>query len=79
MNEALRPLAIIFQLGVQIITPIMMCLFLGMFLDRNSDSHFWTLILIILGVLAGFRNLLVSVLRMSAPKKSDTDSADKEK
>lgn len=47
-----RTLALITQLGISMLTPIFLCVFLGWFLDEKFGWH--TLIpLLILGILAG--------------------------
>ncbi len=59
------------------IVPILLCTFLGTFLDRFFGTRFIVIILFFLGALAGFRNIFV--FAKNAGKKtthlgSDTDS-----
>lgn len=50
-----RTLALITQLGISIITPILLCTFLGVYLEEQFALPL-TIPLLILGILAGGRN-----------------------
>ena len=63
-------LALISQLGISIIVPILLCAFVGVFLE-NKFSISITVPLIILGVLAGVRNAYYLV------KNANEDPEDK--
>ncbi len=53
-----KNLSLISQLGVTMITPILICTFIGIFVDEKiGTSPIFTLIFILLGVGAAFRNL----------------------
>ena len=52
-----RALAMITQFGINMLVPIFLCSFVGMFLDRKFDNSFWTVILFFVGALAGFTNV----------------------
>lgn len=62
-----RNLALISQLGIQIMVPIFLCLFIGIFLDEHFSAGFFTLLFLALGVLAGGRNAYI--LAMSSIEK----------
>lgn len=51
--EALRYLGLVLQVGFSIVTPILLCTFVGIKLEAHFNLPF-TLIFIILGVAAGF-------------------------
>lgn len=59
-KEVYQSLALITQLGISMIVPIFLCFFLGVFLEKRINFPF-TVILFILGALAGFRNVQVLV------------------
>lgn len=59
-KEVYQSLALITQLGISMIVPIFLCSFLGVFLEKRINFPF-TVILFILGALAGFRNVQVLV------------------
>lgn len=57
-----RALMLVSQLGISMITPILLCTFLGVFLDRIlAKEPLFTILMIILGVGAAFRNLFYMV------------------
>jgi len=53
-----KAMSIFFQLGLTIVITIMMCLFIGKFLDSKiGTDYLWTLIFLFLGVCASFRSM----------------------
>ncbi|MDD6207808.1 MAG: AtpZ/AtpI family protein [Clostridiales bacterium] len=48
--------AMIFQVGISMMTPIFLCAAAGCFLDKTFHMQIWFLILVFLGIAAGFRN-----------------------
>jgi len=72
-NEIWRNLAMVTQLGISMLAPIVLCVFLGAWLDEKSG---WSTVpmLLILGILAGGRNtwiLLQGMIRQEGGKKHD--------
>lgn len=59
-----RSLAMISQFGINMIVPIVMCSFIGIFLDRIFDTSYWMVLLFFVGALAGFRNVYVFARRI---------------
>lgn len=45
------------QFGVNMLVPIFLCSFAGMFLDRKLGTNVWTVALFFVGALAGFTNV----------------------
>jgi len=45
------------QFGINMLVPIFICAFAGMFLDWKFGTSFWTVVLFFLGALAGFTNV----------------------
>lgn len=68
-------LALVSQLGLSMIVPIVLCTYAGVWLE-NKFSFPFTIILIVLGILAGGRN--VYVLLKGAIKKEPEGEADEE-
>lgn len=62
-NGALRYLAMLTQFGINMIVPIFLCSFLGMFLDRKLGTSFCMIILFFLGAAAGFRNIYILAIQ----------------
>ncbi|MDE7133348.1 MAG: AtpZ/AtpI family protein [Lachnospiraceae bacterium] len=45
------------QFGINMLVPIFICSFAGMFLDWKFETSFWTVVLFFVGALAGFTNV----------------------
>lgn len=67
-KEVFRNITLITQLGIQMLTPIFLCVAAGVFIDNRFSTYF-TLPLLILGIMAGARNTYI--LAMSASKQGN--------
>lgn len=68
-----KTLALISQLGISMIVPILLCTFLGSFLEEKLSLPVF-IPLVILGVLAGFRNTYYLVKDANKdPEEDDED------
>lgn len=57
-REILKSLALINQVGITMMVPIIGCVFLGIFLDKKFDtSPLILIIMIVVGITVAFRNL----------------------
>ena len=54
-----RSLTQILQFGINMLVPIILCTFLGIFLDRILGTSFIVIILFFLGAIAGGRNVYI--------------------
>lgn len=54
-----RSLALITQFSINMLVPILLCTFLGIFLDEKLHTNFIVIILFFLGAMAGFRNIYI--------------------
>ncbi len=52
-----QSLVLITQFGIEMIIPIFLCSFLGIWIDRRAGTSFWVIILFFVGALAGFTNI----------------------
>ncbi len=52
-----QALMMISQFGINMLVPIFICSFAGMFLDWKFETSFWTVVLFFVGALAGFTNV----------------------
>lgn len=52
-----QALMMISQFGINMLVPIFICSFVGIFLDWKFETSFWTVLLFFVGALAGFRNV----------------------
>ena len=71
----MKYLALISQLGLMMVIPIFLCLFIGIWLDKKIGTNgLFVIIFLIIGVLAAFRNLFVIVLnKVDSGKKEHHD------
>ncbi|MCR5687919.1 MAG: AtpZ/AtpI family protein [Lachnospiraceae bacterium] len=68
----------IFQFGISMIVPILLCTFAGIFLDRLLSTSFIVIILFFIGAAAGLRNIYVLAKNMNGHAThlgSDADAA----
>ena len=52
-----QALTMITQFGINMLVPIFLCSFAGMFLDRKLGTSFWMVLLFFVGTMAGFTNV----------------------
>lgn len=64
--------AMISQVGISMIVPILLCTYLGVWLEEKFDFS-WTVTLIAVGVLAGIRNVIAIIKRMKQINEEDVD------
>lgn len=70
-----RGLSLLTQLGVVMITPILMCTFIGVFLDELTyKGPLFTIVFILLGTGGAFRNLFYHTTRQA--KKNEKEDKD---
>ncbi|PKM53484.1 MAG: F0F1 ATP synthase subunit [Firmicutes bacterium HGW-Firmicutes-3] len=69
--DYLKNLALVSQIGLLMAIPIFLCIFIGHWIDGKLGTNgLFLVIFLILGVLAAFRNLFVTVLnRVDSGKK----------
>ncbi|MEE1073630.1 MAG: AtpZ/AtpI family protein [Cellulosilyticum sp.] len=74
-NTWMRGLSLLSQLGIVMITPILMCTFIGVFLDElTHKGPLFTIVFILLGTGGAFRNLFYHTTRQAKKiKKEDKD------
>lgn len=52
-----QSLALIGQFGINMLVPVFVCSFLGMFLDKKLGTSCFVIVLFFIGAAAGFRNI----------------------
>ena len=57
-------LTMITQFGINMLVPIFLCSFAGIYLDKWLGTSFWMVILFFVGAVAGFRNVYVFAKRV---------------
>lgn len=68
-----QALAVITQFGINMLVPIFLCSFAGMFLDRKFGTVYWFVLLFFVGALAGFRNIFILAKKIYEGDNSDED------
>ena len=58
-KEVYRSLTLITQFGINMLVPIFLCTFLGIFIDKKLGTNFIVIIMFFLGALAGARNIYI--------------------
>lgn len=64
-----RSLVMITQFGLNMLVPIGICSFLGIFLDKKLDTSFFVVIFFFIGALAGFRNVFLFARKIYEDKE----------
>ncbi|MBP3543051.1 MAG: AtpZ/AtpI family protein [Lachnospiraceae bacterium] len=74
-KQPYRNLILISQLSIHMMVPIFMCLFAGIFLDKHLSTEWFTIILLILGILAGGRNAYILAMSSIEREKKEDERA----
>lgn len=56
-KAVLRGITMISQIGISMMVPIFLCVFIGMQLDKWLNTGFFIILFMILGIMAAFRNI----------------------
>lgn len=70
------------QFGVNMLVPILLCSFAGMFIDRKLGTSVWTVVLFFVGALAGFTNVfrfakkIYETPAVTRRRRTDRDAGD---
>lgn len=56
-RKTVQMLTLITQFGINMLVPIFLCFFLGLFLDRKLGTNFLMIVFFFIGAIAGFRNI----------------------
>ena len=68
-REVFRSFTMVIQFGITMLVPILLCTFLGIFLDRLFKTSFIVIILFFMGALAGFTNIF-KIVKADSQKSS---------
>lgn len=69
-RDVFRSLTLISQFGINMIVPMVICLFVGIFIDEKAGTSYWTIVLFFAGALAGF-NSVYKLAKKTYADKSD--------
>lgn len=71
-KDMLQNLALVSQIGISVVTPILLGVFAGQFVDRKLNTNYvFSIIFIVLGAAAGFLNILKFGTRPKNKGKKD--------
>ena len=71
-RELIRCLSLVSQLGITMLTPVILCVCAGVWLDKKFSTYF-TLPLLILGILAGARSAYLLAKKAVTPEQEDEE------
>lgn len=69
-KSVFRSLTLISQFGINMIVPVVMCMFIGIFLDNKLGTGYWAVILFFVGALAGFNSVYKMAKKIYGDKSS---------
>ncbi|MDD3206331.1 MAG: AtpZ/AtpI family protein [Lachnospiraceae bacterium] len=79
-KKVLRSLTLITQFGINMLVPIFLCSFVGIFIDRKLNTSFCMILLFFVGAIAGFRNIYILSRQIyedkDRRKRSDKNNTD---
>lgn len=70
-----RSLVMITQFGLNMLVPILICTFVGDFMDKKLGTSFFVIIFFFVGALAGFRNVFLFARKIYEEKGSRDEKA----
>jgi len=70
-KSVFRALTLISQFSINMLVPILMCSFLGIFIDKKAGTSYWVVILFFVGAIAGFRNVYIFAKKIYDDKSGD--------
>ena len=76
-NENFKMLSLITQFGINMLVPIFLCFFAGMFLDRKLGTNYIAILLFFVGAIAGFRNVYIFVKKNTKSQETQKNNIEK--
>ncbi|MCH5273675.1 MAG: AtpZ/AtpI family protein [Lachnospiraceae bacterium] len=73
-NKVIKALVLITQLGISMMVPIFLGVFLGNFIDKKAGTSFFMPIFLVLGIAAAFRNVYYLLKPFYAKDKEREDA-----
>lgn len=71
-RQVFKALALVSQIGINMLVPIVLCFFIGRWIDQTFNTSFWVLIFLLLGILSSYKSLYNTT--KSFMRKDDTDN-----
>lgn len=76
-KNVIRSLTMVTQFGLNMLVPIFMCSFAGMWLDEKWGTSFMTVLLFFVGAIAGGRNVWIFARKIYTKSETKRRRADK--
>ncbi|MDF2587305.1 MAG: hypothetical protein K0S41_1146 [Anaerocolumna sp.] len=73
MKKIMEGIAMITQLGITIMAPIFLCVYIGLKIDQWQSTSYWFLIFLFLGFITAFRNAYYLTKRFYSGEKRKED------
>lgn len=70
-NSVYQCLTFITQFAINMLVPIFLCSFLGLYIDKKAGTSYWFVILFFVGALAGFRNVYIFAKKVYERKEGE--------
>lgn len=74
-----RSLVMITQFSLNMLVPICICSFLGIFMDKKLGTSFFVIIFFFVGALAGFRNVFLFARKIYEDKEKPDEKTKRNK
>lgn len=68
-SQVYRSLAMVSQFGINMLVPIFLCSFAGIWLDKKFETSFFMILFFFIGALAGFRNVYLFAKKIDQKDK----------
>lgn len=68
-RSVFQSLTMVMQFGINMLVPILLCVFIGIWLDRIFNTSFIVIIMFFMGALAGFRNVYILAKKIYSRKE----------
>ena len=76
-KNVIRSLTMVTQFGLNMLVPIFMCSFIGIWLDKKLGTSFMMVLLFFVGAIAGARNVWIFARRIYSKTETKRRRADK--
>lgn len=73
-NKVVKALILVTQLGISMMVPILLCVFVGNFIDQKAGTGYFLLVFLFLGIAAAFRNVYYLLKPFYAKDKMREDA-----
>ena len=70
-----QAIVMITQLSINMLVPVFMCLFIGIWLDKQLGTGWLTLVFLILGIMASIRSMFITLKPLLKGERETKDEA----